>query len=189
MLALACLAIGLTSLGPQLAFNRQGILAGEIWRLWTGHLVHFSLPQLLLDVGTLLAVGWLAERQWGTRFTGIVMLLGMPALSASLLLAAPQLAQYRGMSGIVMLLALAAATHLWSCHPGARPGLVVLGVALLIRTFVDVRGMPALSSLPAGVSVVWQAHVAGAAIGWMAARYRLRRISPAVEAGGTGDRP
>jgi rhomboid family GlyGly-CTERM serine protease len=188
MLALACLAVGVTSLGPQLAFDRQAIMAGEIWRLWTGHLVHFSPTQLLLDVGTLLAVGWLAERQWGTRFTAIVVLLGMPALSASLLLAAPQLVQYRGVSGIVMLLAVAAATQVWASHPGARAGLVVLGAVLLIKTFLDGLGMQALGSLPAGVSVAWQAHLAGAAIGWMAARYRLRRIPPAIEAGETGHR-
>ncbi len=188
MLAMACLAAGFTSLAPQLAFDREGILAGEIWRLWTGHLAHFSLYQLLLDVCTLLVVGWLAERQWGARFTAIVVLLGMPAISACLLLGAPHLVEYRGVSGIVMLLALAAATQRWNGHPGARLGLAVLGAALLIKTVLDALGMTeALSSLPAGVSVAWQAHVSGAAIGWIAARYRLNRTPRSVEAGAAGD--
>jgi rhomboid family GlyGly-CTERM serine protease len=186
LLALACLAVGFTSLGPQLAFDRQGIMAGEIWRLWTGHLVHFSSTQLLLDVCTLLVVGWLAERQWGAGFTGIVVLLGMPVLSISLLLLSPHLVQYRGMSGIAMLLAVAAATQLWDSHPKARISLVVLGMALLVKTLLDALGMNALSSLPAGVSVVWQSHVSGAVIGWMAARYRLNRTPRIADAGGAG---
>ncbi|MBC2760173.1 rhombosortase [Thiobacillus sp.] len=186
ILAMACLAAGFTSLEPQFAFDRQNIMAGELWRLWTGHLVHFSLAQRLLDVGTLLIVGWLAEREWGSGPTAIAMLLGMPAISASLLLVSPDLIQFRGVSGIVMLLALAAATSIWHDHPSARPGLAVLGVAAAIKTLLDASGMQTPSSLPAGVSVAWQAHVSGAAIGWMAARYRLQRMPRAGEAGETG---
>lgn len=188
MLALACLAAGFTPLAPQFAFDRQGILAGEIWRLWTGHLVHFSSYQLLLDVTALCVVGWLAERQWGSGFTGTVVLLAMPAISVSLLLLSPHLVQYRGVSGVVALLSLAAATHLWHDHPGARSVLVTLGAALAIKTLLDALDMSqALSSLPAGVSVAWQAHVAGAAIGWIAARFRPRRMPRTVKAGTAGD--
>ena len=87
-----------------------------------------------------------------------------------------------------MLLALAAATRMWNDHPGARSALAVLGAALAIKTMLDALGMTALSSLPAGVGVAWQAHVSGAAIGWIAARFRLGRVPRTVEAGTAGDR-
>src|SRR4051812_25687175 len=32
-----------------LIYDRAAILHGELWRLWTGHLVHFSNSHLLLD--------------------------------------------------------------------------------------------------------------------------------------------
>lgn len=179
ILSMACLAAaGLASLGHQLAYDRQDIMAGEIWRLWTGHLVHFSSQQFLLDVGSLLGVGWLAERQWGARFTGLAVLLGMPAISIGLLLMSPELIQYRGISGIVMLLAVAAATHLWSTHPNARPVLFMLGLALAIKTVLDALDWSITSSLPAGVGVAWQAHLVGATIGWIAARHQLGRSGP-----------
>lgn len=176
MLAMTCLAVGFTSLAPQLAYDRQGIMAGEVWRLWTGHLVHFSAQQLLLDVSMLIVVGWLVEREWGARFTAGIMLLGMPAISIGLFLSSPHLLHYRGASGVVMLLALAAATAIWSSRFAARPGLVLIGLALAIKTVLDVLGtLPDLSSLPPGIRVAWQVHVAGALIGWLAARHQLHR--------------
>ena len=120
LLALACLAAGLVELAPQFAYDRAGILAGEIWRLWTGHLVHFSAQQLVVDVSALLLAGWLVERERGTGFTAGVVLLGMPAISIALLLASPQLHEYRGASGVVVLLALVATTSMWLRHPGTR---------------------------------------------------------------------
>lgn len=176
-LALACLAAGFTSLAPQLAYDRQGILAGEIWRLWTGHLVHFSAQHLFVDVGMLALAGWVVERERGARFVAGAVLLGMPAISIVLLLTAPHLHAYRGASGVVMLLALAAAHALWVSRPAARPALVLLGFALAVKTLIDALGMlPGLSSLPPGVRVAWQAHLAGALLGWgLAALYRQRR--------------
>lgn len=176
MLAMTCLAVGFTSLAPQLAYDRQGIMAGEVWRLWTGHLTHFSAQQLWVDVSMLLVVGWLVEREWGARFTAGILLLGMPAISIGLLLLSPHLLHYRGASGVAMLLALAAATAMWQSRPAARLGLLLIGLALAIKTLLDATGtLPDLSSLPPGIRVAWQAHVAGALIGWLASRHQLQR--------------
>lgn len=174
LLALVCLAAHLASLAPQFAYDRAGIMSGEIWRLWTGHLVHFSAQQLFVDVGMLLLAGWVVERERGARFTAGVVLLGMPAISIALLLTAPHLHAYRGASGVVMLLALVSTHALWDSRPAARPGLVLLGLALAVKTLFDALGMlPGLSSLPPGVRVAWQAHAAGALLGWgLAALYR-----------------
>ena len=52
---LACLAMWFT-FGEEaawLAFDRQAILAGQVWRLWSGHLVHYSLHHALLDSSVL----------------------------------------------------------------------------------------------------------------------------------------
>lgn len=179
LLALACLAAHLASLAPPFAYDRAGIMSGEIWRLWTGHLVHFSTRQLVLDVGMLVVAGWLVERVWGSRTTARVVVLGMPALSLGLLVSAPHLLEYRGVSGIVVLLALAAASAVWERQPRARPGLLLLGLALAVKTLLDALGVSAgLGGLPPAVRVAWQAHLVGAVLGWIAARHCLRRARP-----------
>ena len=46
-----------------LAYKSDAILAGETWRLWTGHLVHFSWKHALADGIVLTAMARLAEQE------------------------------------------------------------------------------------------------------------------------------
>ena len=41
----------------------DAIAAGEWWRIWTGHLVHFGWPHFVADAGLFLILGRLLERQ------------------------------------------------------------------------------------------------------------------------------
>jgi len=180
-LALSCLVLTLIPQAEQLALTRQAILAGELWRLWTGHLVHFSSSQLYLDTAILLLLGTVAERELGSRFAGVLVLLGMPILAFLLLLLAPNLLEYRGASGVVMLLAGATGTVLWQRLPPVRGLLLFLVAALASKAIVDATGMDTtLTSLPSGVRVAWQAHVCGAVLGWLAACCKLRYSARAV---------
>jgi len=175
-LALACVALAFMPEGGQLAFERHTIIAGQFWRAWTGHLVHFSSRHLLLDVGTLLLVGTVAECELGFCFTGGLVLLGMPIISLGLLVMVPNLIQYRGASGLDMLLACSAGTMIWHDNPKARGILAIAGIILIAKSVIDVLGIPlSVANLPPDVHVVWQAHVLGAAIGWLAANYKLKR--------------
>jgi rhomboid family GlyGly-CTERM serine protease len=158
-----------------LAFDRDAILAGEAWRLWSGHLVHFSRQQLGLDVGTLVLAGTLAERQFGTRATAWVLALAMPVLSLGLLVLVPGLAEYRGASGVAILLALWGGTGVWYRSPHLRSVLGALGLGLLTKIVLDAAGLlPRTVVLPEGVVVAWQAHLLGAFIGLACAFWQLR---------------
>ena len=175
--ALVCLAFSTLPRVDHLAFDRQAILAGEVWRLWTGHWVHFSFQQLFLDVSTLLLAGAVAEKEFGLRFIAKVLIFGMPALSIGLLLVAPELAYYRGASGVVMMLAIVAGAAFWSRRSGLRAILVMLGLMVAIKAVLDAAGFASgMSGLPAGVHVAWQAHVLGAGIGWASARLKLKNL-------------
>jgi rhomboid family GlyGly-CTERM serine protease len=177
VLGLVCLALAAPPYADSLAFDRQAILAGEVWRLWTGHWVHFSHQQLLLDVSTLLLAGAIAQREFGPRFITEILVFGMPALSIGLLLVAPELVYYRGVSGVVMMLAFVAGAALWSRRPGLRAILVMLGLVVAVKAVMDAAGLvPDLSGLPTGVQVAWQAHVLGAGIGWACARLKLENL-------------
>jgi membrane associated rhomboid family serine protease len=101
----------------------------------------------------------------------------MPALSIGLLLVAPELAYYRGASGVVMMLAFVAGAAFWSRRPGLRAILVMLGLIVAIKAVLDAAGLALdTSGLPAGVQVAWQAHVLGAGIGWASARQALKNL-------------
>lgn len=79
--------------------DRDALAAGEVWRLWTGHLAHFSLEHLLVDalVFALLAAALVRA---GARSLGRGLLIGGAALSVSLLLCDSSLARYGGLSGL-----------------------------------------------------------------------------------------
>jgi rhomboid family GlyGly-CTERM serine protease len=177
VVVLVCLALGDTPLASLLAFDRQAIFAGEVWRLWSGHLVHFSMQQLFLDVSALLLVGAVAETAFGPRFVAWVLLFGMPAISMGLLLLAPDLAYYRGASGLVMLLAFVGANALWLSLPRLRVVFAILGLGLFVKAVLEAAGFASdISGLPNGVQVAWQAHVLGAGMGWASARLKLKNL-------------
>jgi len=183
----ACIGLALLPghLTDWLAFDRQAILDGEVWRLWTGHLVHFSLQQALLDIAALATVLYIAERELGARVAALAMLLGAAMISLLLLAAAPGMQIYEGASGLSMVLGTAAAIQLWHRSPRSHTVLVLMAGAVIGKLLLDVSGScPTCSSVPAGVSVAWQAHAAGLAIGGLMG-WRVR-ATPSQQSGSEG---
>jgi rhomboid family GlyGly-CTERM serine protease len=147
-----------------LQFDRHAILTGEIWRLWTCHLVHYSTQHALVDLATALAAGVIALPALGWRRLCLILALTAPVISAGLLLLAPDLLYYRGASGMAVLLVVLAAGILWPrAGPRSRAALVLLGVALVAKISAEALGYATgWSDLPPGVAVAWQAHLLGA---------------------------
>jgi rhomboid family GlyGly-CTERM serine protease len=82
-----------------LLYDRDAILRGEVWRLWTGHWVHFSASHLCWNLGVLLVAGTgleLARPGLLRRYT----LLAAPLISAAFLVVAPAMQAYGGLSGL-----------------------------------------------------------------------------------------
>lgn len=149
-----------------LAWQRDALLRGELWRLWTGHIVHFSPAHALADTLAVAATGALAETTLGPRRMAAVLLLGAPLLSVGLVACAPALAEYRGASGLAILLAVLAGGLAWRDRPDARPLLSFAACALAAKVVVEhASGDPAVAALPDGVVVAWQAHLGGALLG------------------------
>lgn len=177
--ALACCALALLpgAVSAQLAYDRGAILSGELWRLWSGHFVHFSLPQALADALVLFAMGALAEPIVGTRRLVLALALGAPLISLGLLAAAPALAEYRGASGIGVMLAVAAGGLLWHASARWKAAIALLAAAFAAKTLCEASGVSFdATTLPDGVAVAWQAHALGALLG-------------ALVAGSSGTRP
>ncbi|WP_343729795.1 rhombosortase [Duganella sp.] len=150
-----------------LQFDRHAILAGEAWRLWTCHAVHYSLQHALIDLATAGAAAAVALPALGWRRLCILLALGAPLISAGLLLLAPECLYYRGASGIAVMLVVLAAGTLWPrAGMRGRAALVVLAAALLTKIAAEASGHAAgWSDLPPDVRVAWQSHLIGASLG------------------------
>jgi rhomboid family GlyGly-CTERM serine protease len=149
-----------------LALDRRRVIAGEIWRLWSAHLVHFSSRHASTDLCALFVLAIHVEAEWGSRTCASILLCAAPVLSLILLLAVPDLAQYRGASGLCVMLAAISGLALWRRQRKARGILTLLGCAFAFKTLLEGMGIaPNISGLASGIAVVWQAHVFGAAIG------------------------
>lgn len=150
----------------QFEYQREAIAQGELWRLLTGHLVHFGGRHALADGLGLLILAW-AVRDLAWRWGPLPLLL---LISAALWLVAPELQSYRGASALVMLVLALWLRRLWQQQPTWRVGLGLFMVVLALKLVADALGLAAAwSTLPAGISVAWQAHLLGFALGWLAA--------------------
>lgn len=152
-----------------LEYRRQAILAGELWRLLSAHFVHFSSSHAVMDGLTCLILASGLRRMDKRR--GILLRLAIlaVAISLALMLLAPTMEIYRGASGLAVALAAALGLALWRQRPNWRPVLALLTAALVISFGTEASGIRLLpSSLPAEVSVAWQAHAAGFLFGLLA---------------------
>ena len=78
-----------------LQFDRDAILAGQLWRLVTGNLVHWSMEHFLLDVGAFLVVGLMVEGYLKQNYAWI-LLASAVAVGCGVLAFAPEMTVYRG---------------------------------------------------------------------------------------------
>ncbi len=144
-------------------YDRMAILAGQWWRVLSGHLVHVGWMHLLMNLAGLLLV-WLL---FGARLTQrrwlLVLVVSAAGVSAGLLLFQPELKWYVGLSGV--LHGLFAAGVVVALTAGDRAALL-LAVALVVKlAWEGIAGpMPGTSEW-VGARVVTEAHLYGALAG------------------------
>ncbi|RMF83648.1 MAG: rhombosortase, partial [Nitrospinota bacterium] len=86
-------------LAPLMVYDRTAILSGEVWRLITGHWVHFSFSHLFYDLLAFGLAGWLTEYR-GYPYFGLVITLSTLGISGALLIMEPEVTRYGGLSGV-----------------------------------------------------------------------------------------
>lgn len=87
--------------GPQTgyALAPAWLAEGELHRLYTGHFVHYNASHLWGDLLAFAAWAAFVERT-SRRLFVLTLVFGAPLLSLAILLAAPELREYRGLSGL-----------------------------------------------------------------------------------------
>ena len=163
------LAAVITYTSAQLAdiliYKRSLILTGQIWRTWTGHIVHFGPSHLLWDLAVFLPAGcWLERLQ--PRCARRLYLLCPIIISVVLLVFDPALERYAGLSGLAIgTLMLLTAVQLTNSRESPW---LWLGVVLLImaKLVIELRqDAPLLVSDFAGIRNVPLAHFSGVGSG------------------------
>src|SRR6185312_17082640 len=87
--------------GGLLVYDRHAILAGQWWRMVTGHWVHFSPKHFLYDTAAFGIAGCMIESRRHRNF-GWLCLLAVFVISGTMLLFNPQLQICGGLSGLAI---------------------------------------------------------------------------------------
>ncbi|MBI4880702.1 MAG: rhombosortase [Planctomycetes bacterium] len=182
LLTLAALAVFLwPGLGETLEYRREAILAGEWWRLLTGHLTHTSLTNLAWNAGAFLALGAVCERVDRARFR-LALAAALAAVPLALIAFSPTTEAYRGLSGadsaLFALLVLATVRHsLGDGRPAAALLVAAAGAAFFLKVGYEALLGRALFAVDAsGFVPLPVAHLVGAAAGLAAAFLPGRRF-------------
>ena len=152
-----------------LLYNRELILHGQVWRAWTGHIVHYSSSHFIWNLVIFLAAGcWLEMIR--PRSARWFYLACPPVIAAALLIGEPTLERYAGLSGLAsgVLIFLA---FVQLSENNAEPTWFWVGVFGLVAVKVALEtgtGAPLLVHDFAGFRVVPLAHISGAACGLIA---------------------
>ena len=169
-LTLALILLGLILLPENwaelLAYKREAIIAGEWWRLWSGHFVHFTAMHAFVNCTLLLLLSALLMRAYSWKLVWGLLLLGSPVISLALICFAPEMVSYRGASALAALVMALLISHTLShVRRTAAYFLYALIIAWLAKLSIEATGGINFSDLPPAVHVAWQAHVAGILIG------------------------
>jgi rhomboid family GlyGly-CTERM serine protease len=147
----------------QLVLDRPALAAGQLWRLWSGHWIHFSLSHLFWNLTVLVLAGsWLESVRPGLLARHI--LLAAPCISLAILACEPGLQVYGGLSGLATGVVVLLALHQFTAAEALRwPWIGVLAVVFL-KALVDLQQTtPLLATFTApAVRTSTTAHAAGA---------------------------
>lgn len=163
--AVAGLALAVGPVGAAFFYERDLILQGEVWRLWTGHLAHFGPAHLGWNLAVLLPAGGWLERLNPVRARWFYLVCPL-VISVVLLAFDRSLARYAGLSGLATGTLVLLACRQMLVGSG-EPEWLWLGVLILVGAKIGwetFAGEPLLAA-PHSFRAVPLAHVAGALAG------------------------
>ncbi len=150
-----------------LELDRQKVLSGEIWRIWTGHLVHTNMLHMSLNIVAALVIylAFFTKIKLGELLAYSFVFTAL--ISVALLCIYPDLDWYNGLSGLLHALVI-----YFSIRLVRNEGMVYLigpGIVWLKVLVETTRANLGYENLIGEMTVIDDAHLIGAFIGTVAA--------------------
>jgi len=173
------------SAGNVLQFDRQAILAGEIWRLATGHLSHWGGDHIQWDLLMFVVLGSACEIRDPRRMYACLF-AAAASVSVLVLGAFPEIAAYRGLSGVDTALFTLLAVGLLRDGRRQQCGYTVLVTGGLLLGFIAKTTFEAITGhaffvdqQTAGFELLVWDHIVAAVVGvWVACVASADRSKP-----------
>lgn len=176
MLLCATIALGGENARTVLMYERDGLLAGQWWRVVSGHFTHLGWEHFLLNAAGLILVTVLQPRPQKLADQFLIFVFSPTLISGMLFLFDSELAWYVGLSGVLHCLYLITFADLWKSGDRIGLWLIVVGAAKVLseQFFGATSGTEAMI----GASVVVNAHLYGccAAVLYLLLSGSLRRF-------------
>lgn len=159
--------------GTWFEYDRAAILAGQWWRMLTGHFCHFGAEQIFWNgLTTLVAV--IILRRFDPRGLKLSLVLSAIAIPIAMLLFVPKITHYRGISGVASALYIHAGWQLLKHNRRDRTTARV--ITALLFGFLGKCAWEALTGTPlfvtdptGGYLPVPEAHLVGGLVGLLVA--------------------
>lgn len=154
-----------------LQYDRIAIAHGQLWRVFSAHLTHWTPNQLFWDGVVFAILGAICERRDRRNFVFCIV-LGAALISGAVFVFAPEMRFYRGLSGIDSGLFALLAMGLLSERIGQRAWAGAIGIVLVIAGFLikigyeQWMGETVFVSHQEGMTPMPMAHLAGAMCGF-----------------------
>ncbi len=151
----------------------------QLWRLWTGHWVHFGWPHFVVDVGLFLILGWMLERRHPRIAVSSLALMPL-FISLVIYVFDSQMQRYAGLSALNLGLLLIIALQGWQSNwrDWFWPAVLVIYVAEIVFEIMSGgSGGGMIRFDDPQVKVATSAHIAGAVYAvaaWLIARRKTR---------------
>ncbi len=178
--------VGLVAIGLQaggepvreaLAYTRDGVAGGELWRLLSNHFVHLGWTHLWLNLAGLALVAWLVGGSFDVLRWLAVAGITATTIAAGFWFLYPELSWYVGLSGLVHGLLVAGLYG--RIRQQDKESMVLLGFVLAKLAWEQLSGAPLPGSeATSGGTVIVDAHLYGAIGGALGGALLWRRDEP-----------
>ena len=181
--AAAMLVFFLPNLAASLQYERSAIGDGQVWRLISGHFVHYSSDHLFWDVVAFVLLGGVSELRSRSRFLVCAMVSAV-AISLVVWFCLPDMSTYGGLSGIdsalfALLVVQLSRDAVRANERGQGAMAVALLAAFLLKVSFELitQENVFVQALGSGTVGVPLAHITGAVVGGLIGLARSRNCA------------
>jgi len=99
VLSVSVLSFCSPKIASMLVFDRDAVMQGEVWRLFSSYFVHFTNIQLVYNLLVFGIAGWIVEKKSQLHFSLLYLSMAL-VIGVTLFVLKPAMTYYGGLSGL-----------------------------------------------------------------------------------------